>query len=239
MTQAIEQSLSTPTHTIFTEQDREPLSGPLAHYESKVLATQMAINPLVAAAVPLLNLEDAVTDTIHEVKSFESQAHQQGYPAATILAARYLLCCLVDERHSNATLLHYFQHESWGGERFFTILARASESPRDYIDLLELGYFCLSQGYEGKYQQSTDKQALNRFTDQLYQLIRQHRQEQQPLLMAPQKQPLKYSLWAAIPAWWVTILAASGVLLGIFIPYYYALNKSMTPITQAITVLLR
>lgn len=234
---------------------REPLTGLIGDYHSKLFSTQMAVNPLVAAAMPLLTFAGQIQHTvhiqdlttlsaslIHEMRAFENKAYAEGYRSQLILAARYLLCTLLDEfiasPHPEPTLEHSllqtFQHESWGGERFFIILERSCEDPKLYIDLLELGYLCLSFGFQGKYATKTQTKSLGVFIDQLYHIIEQQRGEtSQRLLQEPQKLILKKS-WALLPPWWITLLASACILGLIFIPYYHKLSQTMEPLKTKI-----
>ncbi|MDK7178427.1 type IVB secretion system protein IcmH/DotU, partial [Micrococcus luteus] len=81
----------------------------------------------------------------------------------TILGARYCLCTALDEacaltpwgghgQWSGKSLLVTFHNETWGGEKFFQLLAKLSQNPSTHIDLLELLYFCLMLGFEGRYR---------------------------------------------------------------------------------------
>ena len=45
-----------------------------------------------------------------------------------------------------------FHNETWGGEKFFQILAKVSQSPALHRDLIELMFFCISLGFEGRYK---------------------------------------------------------------------------------------
>lgn len=75
----------------------------------------------------------------------------------------YVLCALLDETVLNTpwgenstwsqkTLLSIFHHETYGGQRFFDILAGALNAvPRNH-DFIELLYLCLSLGFMGKYR---------------------------------------------------------------------------------------
>ncbi|PHQ81942.1 MAG: hypothetical protein COB66_01045 [Coxiella sp. (in: Bacteria)] len=136
---------------------REPITGPIGDYKSHAFTTSIAINPLIAAAMPLLalaseieqlesitNHQQFLESLIHEVKAFENSASQNGYRSQQILAARYILCAVIDEKVTtyqrntpwNNNLLQTFQHEAWGGERFFIIIERAYEEANSYIDYL-------------------------------------------------------------------------------------------------------
>ncbi len=233
---------------------REPLTGLTGNYQSKAFSTKIAINPLIAAAAPLLSyagqlqyveytdndIEALLATLQYEVRAFESKAHKLGYSSQMILAARYLICALLDElmdpyiysTPAEQNLLQTFQHESWGGERFFVILERSCEEANIHIDLLELGYICLSLGYQGKFAQQNQFKTLGLFIDQLYQIIEQQRGESsQHLLRKPTAVPTKR--WA-LPPWWVTALASSVLLGLIFIPYQHNLNRSIQPLNTQI-----
>lgn len=83
-------------------------------------------------------------------------------PKVQTQQAHYLLCTWLDEvilqtswgiQHwgSHSLLSHYYQ-DSWGGEKFFTILAEAQANPIPYSGLLVLAYDCLCLGFQGKYR---------------------------------------------------------------------------------------
>ena len=101
------------------------------------------MNPLVQTASPLLllavQLRHSVSqpDAAHlreqviaQVRKFEGRAQAAGIPAQTAMAARYVLCAMLDESVLNApwgeqsgwaqkTLLVTFHGESYGGAKFF------------------------------------------------------------------------------------------------------------------------
>lgn len=133
-------------------------------------------NPLVAAANPLLDLIPQIRATaahpspamlrehlLDEVRQFELRAQQAGISNETILGARYCLCTALDEAAaltpwggggvwSAHSLLVTFHNETWGGEKFFQLLAKLSQNPAQHLDLLELLYYCLLLGFEGRYR---------------------------------------------------------------------------------------
>jgi type VI secretion system protein ImpK len=133
-------------------------------------------NPLVAAANPLLDLIPQIRATgshpspamlrehlLDEVRQFELRSQQAGIPNETILGARYCLCTALDEAAaltpwggngvwSAHSLLVTFHNETWGGEKFFQLLSRLSQNPGQHLDLLELLYYCLLLGFEGRYR---------------------------------------------------------------------------------------
>ncbi len=132
-------------------------------------------NPLVAAANPVLDLIPQIRATeshpsptmlrehlVDEIRQFELRAQQAGLPNETILGARYCLCTALDEAAaltpwgagvwSSHSLLVTFHNETWGGEKFFQLLAKLSQNPSQHLDLLELLYYCLVLGFEGRYR---------------------------------------------------------------------------------------
>ena len=52
-------------------------------------------------------------------------------------------------RHS---LLVTFHNETWGGEKFFQLLAKLAQNPQQHAHLLELMYYCLALGFEGRFR---------------------------------------------------------------------------------------
>lgn len=133
-------------------------------------------NPLVAAANPLLVLIPQIRNSkshenldllrerlVDEIRQFELRAQHASVPNETILGARYCLCTVLDEacaltpwgghgQWSGKSLLVTFHNETWGGEKFFQLLAKLSQNPGPHINLLELLYFCLMLGFEGRYR---------------------------------------------------------------------------------------
>ncbi|QXI30580.1 type IVB secretion system protein IcmH/DotU [Pseudomonas vanderleydeniana] len=137
----------------------------------------LAWNPLCDAAMPLLGLALHVRtlDTHADVPAFYQSIHSQvgtvmeevrqlDYDLDTLQAYSYALCLLLDETvmstpwgrsssWSERSLLGAFHQESWGGEKFFTLLALLSVDPRRYQHALEFMYLCLCLGTRGKYGQ--------------------------------------------------------------------------------------
>ena len=203
-------SLDELTNSLLEMEDVQPLSTPervnltpaSSYYRSQLFTTFHSINPLIAAASPLLAMITKLSkqtssiqyttlhkNLVHEMKAFECQTQNHGYRANTILAARYILCAWVDEIILNTqegaaaslqkqSLLQTFQRESYGSDRFFLILERSCEDPVLHIDLLELIYLCLRFGFQGKFRnQAHGHEDLNTITDTLYHCIREQRGE--------------------------------------------------------------
>lgn len=166
-----------------------------------------ALNPLVAAAMPLLLLMVEIKrssliehDSILELRERALSGIVVFYQHATklhcntrlIAAARYILCTAIDEsvlsshwgNHSiwsNQTLLSFVHKETWGGERFFLILDEMKKNPSENLFILELFYIILSLGFEGKYY-SDDQGIRDGIRNQLFQTISTCREEPSRIL---------------------------------------------------------
>ena len=239
---------------------REPLTHRNAQYQSQAFEIKLAINPLIAACAPLLmlctqlreqltapDLDQLLTQLSHEVKVFENKSNALGYRSPIILAARYFICALIDETILTSTwgensawqqqnLLNTFQRELWGGERFFVILERSAEDPKPHLDLLELGYICLSLGFEGKYHDKPrSHHELGQLIDKLYYLIRDERGEfSKRLLIAPSNPQTPKKSWLHLPPVWVSITVAIIGLVASYLPYHLRLEKLATPVSSAV-----
>jgi len=194
------------------------------------------INPLVAAAMPLLLLlikfknTDAPDDisqlrqqVINEIANFETRAKTYQCSPRLILAARYCLCTALDEvvlltawgSHSvwaHQTLLSLIHKETWGGERFFIILDKMAQEPKQNLPLLELIYLLLSFGFEGKYY-NEEKAVRAEIRNRLFQLIMMQKDKPHRKLSPSLKlmQKTEVSATQAIPKWKIA-LATTGTL---------------------------
>jgi type VI secretion system protein ImpK len=134
------------------------------------------LNPLVAAANPLLNVIPQLRASLDHpnpaglrdslargIQQFEARARAAGAQTEQIVAARYALCTLIDETAGSTPwgasgawaqhgLLVMFHNETGGGEKVFQLLARLAENPQANLDVLELMYVCLQFGLEGRYR---------------------------------------------------------------------------------------
>jgi type VI secretion system protein ImpK len=151
------------------------------------------LNPLVAAANPLLSLVSQLRYTVsypdptglreqmvQEIRAFEAMARERGITHETVVAARYALCTLLDETVQSSPwgsvgvwnqqgLLVTFFNETWGGEKFFQLLKNALQYPAGNKDLLELLYTCLALGFKGRYRVISGGQAqLDELRERLF-----------------------------------------------------------------------
>lgn len=160
----------------------------------------LGLNPLAGAAAALL--AEAVqlrhagqAEDLHalnrrlgdELRLFEQRALQAGLENSEVMAARYVLCTLLDEavvttpwgnesEWSQMSLLSRFHNETFGGEKFFRLLERLGRNPVKHLALLELMYLCLALGFEGQYRVlPRGMLELEAIRDALYRQIRQLR----------------------------------------------------------------
>jgi type VI secretion system protein ImpK len=168
---------------------------------------ESGLNPLVALANPLLALVPQVRATTqladpaalrdamaHGLREFETRARARNIAPERVLAARYILCTLLDEvaagmpwgaagqwgRHS---LLAMFHNETGGGQKVFQLMAKLAENPAANRDLLELIYAALCLGFEGRYRVVDGGRAqLEAVRERLAQIIAKERGAYAPAL---------------------------------------------------------
>ena len=215
------------------------------------LDASTGLNPLVAAANPLLTLVPQLRTTatyadpaglretlIRQLATFERVAREAGVQAELVAAARYALCTLVDESISftpwggagqwaRTSLLVTLFNETWGGEKFFLLLGKLAEDPAKNLQLLELLYVCLALGFEGRYRVIDGGRAqLEDVRERLYQMIRKQRGAAETGL-SPNWRGVRAASgrgMRVLPLW-VTASLATLVLAGTFIFMTIALNE--------------
>jgi type VI secretion system protein ImpK len=199
------------------------------------------MNPLVSAAMPLLAtaprirhmvqhpnppaLKDALSASLQK---FESQARAQGLPNEQVIAARYILCTLLDESAASTpwggggtwaaqSLLVQFHNETWGGEKVFQLMSKLAENVPANRNLLELLYVTLALGFEGRYRVIDNGKAQ---LDSLRQRLAEMLQQGQP---APERALAlnwrgvggpKAGLAKSLPLWVFASVFALVLMLG-------------------------
>lgn len=179
-----------------------PVTPPPSDYriEDSVDLTLGGLNPLVAAAGPILglarrlrisagqnNIEGLRERVIAEIKTFEKRAQSAQVPNEAARAAHYALCAMVDDIVLNTPwgsnsgwarsgMVSTFHIDVTGGERFFDLLNHLLKDPAANADVLELMYLCLSLGFEGRLR-ILPQGALEhaRIRDSLYRMLAQRR----------------------------------------------------------------
>lgn len=227
-----------------------------AFAHSQAFAINSAANPLVAASAPLLTIATQLREQrlppeliplhdslSHEIKVFENKARAAGLRSSTILAGRYFLCAFIDEviltttwgadsRWTQHNLLRTFQREAMGGERFFMIIERCLEDPTLHIDLLELGYLCLSLGYKGNlHKKLKQPQDLVPLLDKLYAIILDARGEYtRSLLVSTPATTTATRKRIPLPPVWVTVCIALAAMCGVYATYHVKLDRLKQPV---------
>lgn len=99
---------------------------------------------------------------IFVMKFFEFCVVQDGVENSQVMVVCYVLCMVVDEvvviilwgnesEWLKISLLSSFYNEIFGGEKFFQLFDWLLKNLVKYLLMLELMYFCLVFGFEGKY----------------------------------------------------------------------------------------
>lgn len=229
--------------------------------EAAPVPTGVGLNPLEAAAAPLLSLIMRLKNTaahpdperlrlrmIEEVKAFMANARNQGIPEKTAFRARYVLCTTLDEVVLNTpwgrasdwsenSLLITFHNETWGGEKFFELLDAIILDPRKNLYLLELMYLCLAFGFQGRYKLlDNGRSRLDEQRERVYNAIRTARGEFEREL-SPHWRGVtdqRNPLIRFVPLWVVAAVAAALLLLAYAI-FSWLLNNASDPVLTALS----
>ena len=232
---------------------QQPAQGPVT--DAPPLTHISGLNPLLAAANPLLDLVPQLRATIQhpdptglrdalvrDMKAFEARARAAGVAPEAVIGARYALCTMLDEVAASTpwgsgvwakqSLLVLFHNETWGGEKFFMLLSKLAQSPAQNRDLLELLYACLALGFEGRYRVIDNGRAqLDALRERLAQILRTQRGEYEREL-SPQWLPAavkRHRFFAVVPLW--AVFAATGaLLLLIYLTFSWKLNSGSDPV---------
>jgi len=208
-----------------------------------------SLNPLVAAAVPLLVAAPRVRNTARHpnpaalkeslaegIRKFEAQARSQGLPNEQVVAGRYILCTLLDESAASTpwggsgtwsaqSLLVQFHNETWGGEKVFQLMSKLAENVDANRNLLELLYVAMAFGFEGRYRVLDNGRAqLDSVRTRLQQMLTQGKSVDKELSPRWQGQPDSgQRISEGIPLWLIASITA--LVLGlIFIGLRFSLN---------------
>ena len=209
----------------------------------------VGLNPLVALANPLLLLVPQLratrqvadpgalrTSLAQGIRDFAARAAARGIAPERVMAARYVLCTMIDEaaadtpwggsgvwaRHS---LLAMFHNETEGGEKVFRLMARLAEKPAENRYLLELIYAAITLGFEGRYRVIANGRAqLDAVRDRLAQIVRKERGDHpQALAEHWQGHPVRRSK----PMGWLPLAATACVAALLMGGTYLVLRSSL------------
>jgi type VI secretion system protein ImpK len=218
-------------------------------------------NPLALAANPLLNLLPQIRVMVHhpdpaqlrnylveQVQLFERRAREAHVAPEIVVGARYALCTALDEtaaktpwggggawsRHS---LLVTFHNETWGGEKFFQVLARLVQDPKKHIDLIEMMSVCIALGFEGRFGViDNGRTQLETLRRRLVEIIAGVRGEYPKALSQHWRgaQSDGREKWGFLPLW-ITAGGALLVLAVIYFLYSFLLAGKSSEVFSAIT----
>ncbi|MDT3231648.1 type IVB secretion system protein IcmH/DotU [Pseudomonas sp. rhizo25] len=216
----------------------------------------VAWNPLCGAATPLIGLvirlryldqHDNVPALYQAVRNhitaIMEEVSQLDYDAGMLKAYSYSLCLLVDEvvmgtpwgrssEWSQDSLLNAFHQETWGGERFFTVMNNMIPEAARYQHVLEFMYQCLITGLKGKYgAHIKGDEEIQKIIDHLHGLLRPLRGETPKRLTDPLANvaPRNYRIKRSWPLW--TPWAMAAVLLTVAYTIY---SMRLNAITQEV-----
>lgn len=222
-------------------------------------------NPLVDEAGDLLSIVSQIRCTakhadikslrqacIDKIRHYEKALRRYQLDAETIDAARYCLCCLIDEAvlntswgsqslWSNNSLLSTFHSQTWGGEHFFNLLDNHLSAARAKAALLELQYLCLSLGFVGKMRlEEQGKDKLEQYRQQIFDCLQEIAGEQNEGISVNSYANVTSGrdVRTGLPLW--VALAVFGVLFLSFYMYFsYSINDYSDNVFNKINTLAR
>jgi type VI secretion system protein ImpK len=226
------------------------LAAPVSGDSGETVA--MGVNPLVAAAAPLLQLMARLPNTLHHpdpgelreravraIHTFERRVRDLDLPRELLPPAHYALCASIDDVVLNTpwgstgvwdahSLVSLFHKGTIAGERFFQLLAQMRQNPGLYLPVIELMYLCMSLGFQGQYRLSPRGPAeLDRLREETYAVIVRQRQAPEPDLSPHWKgvtAPYR-GVRATVPVW-VVASVAMAILAGLFVWFSASLNAA-------------
>lgn len=216
------------------------------------------INPVMNAGNALLslivklrntpshaNVEGLYNQVSQEIRQFEARLKQESNRPELVLASRYALCAAIDEAvlstpwgansaWAQRTLLSAFHNETSGGQKFFLILDKMKEAPAENLNVLELLYFILSYGFEGKYKVvDRGQDQLGAIRNDLYQTLRRFRANGEADLAPDWRQATgKASSLVQYVPMWVIASCVAAVMLLTYSGFRFTLYSTTTPLYE-------
>ncbi|MGQ9366170.1 type IVB secretion system protein IcmH/DotU [Azospirillum sp. ST 5-10] len=185
------------------------------------------------------------------IRTFEERALAAKLPIEQVSAARYALCCAIDEAvlrtpwggtsvWSARSLLLIFQNETWGGERFFQILDLLRKQPEKNADALELFAILLALGFEGRYGVVKDgAYGLDSLRHDLYRTLRPLRGDSREELSRRWRPVAVRRRVATYVPLWMTAAFTAVVLVIAFMGFSWHLDTEKERIMEQILALGR
>jgi type VI secretion system protein ImpK len=224
--------------------------------EAVDVAALGGVNPLVAAANPVLSIAAQIRHTFRHadpaglratlargVDAFEARARAEGIDDEVTSRASLALCALVDESAGSTPWGAGWIEDGFvaarhgrrsADEEFFRILEELRGNPATNRHLLEFYYVCLSLGFEGRFHGTPDgRTTLEALRAELLELLRAQRPASDGELSAhwrgvemPARKPL-----GTLGLW--TAAAVTGLFLaGLYIFYGTSLGGLSDPVAR-------
>ncbi len=223
-------------------------------YARAVSSLGFGVNPIVSCVGELLyfgiqlknggqrfDLDVLRPYLVTKIEEFEAAMRGKNVRHEHVIGARYVMCTYLDEliagsawggAWSGTSLLVHFHKETWGGEKFFQLLDRLQDAPRENRDLLELMYACLCYGFAGRYLvMDGGMQQHEVVRRKLGDLLRQLRPSAEGGLSTwwEGMGRARYKVLAAIPVW-VTALLGGVLLLLLYLWFSLSLSQASDPV---------
>ncbi len=200
----------------------------------------------------LPNIKDVHQQVRIQIDSIREEIRQHGYEPAQLLAYSYGLCLYIDEAvmdrpwgksscWSHEPLLSIFHDETWGGEKFFTVLSRLMQEPKRYQDVLEFMYFALCLGLKGKYAIAPKgEESLNALIHQLHGIIRELRGPTPEEVCDPYTNVAPKSFrMSRIWPWWSPLVISAIAMAVAYGIYSYRLHLITTEVLESLNGILQ
>ncbi|MFM0501527.1 type IVB secretion system protein IcmH/DotU [Paraburkholderia caffeinilytica] len=223
------------------------VANPLVRAANPLLLLSVQLRHSVAAPADIARLRE---QAVAQVRSFERYAQTLGINTQTVMAARYVLCTMLDEAVNNApwgdlsgwaqkTLLVTFHGETYGGMKFFQILDRLSADFSRHLDLIEMMYVCLALGFGGRYL--VEPGGLGRLADiqeDLYRRIGTLREAPVAELAAHWRgvDDRRNPVMRHVPLW-VALVASALIVLGALLVFFTRLNVLTEPVSAQLAAI--
>lgn len=235
---------ATVDSTIVISQSSELLHSDsvLAYGENSILAEANGLLSIIGQVRATSNhsdpsfLKEALATRLRD---YEMRLRQRNIDPVDIDAARYCLCCSLDEAVLNTSwgsqsfwthdsLLTSFYSSSQGGETFFNQLDNCLSNPCNHLDLLELMYVCLSLGFLGRYRlEKNGLEAHRKLRKTVLAVLKSHGR----VLQKELSKKVGHDVLSGSPLYertplWVVCSVTSALLICIFMYFSYELNKA-------------
>ncbi|WP_322885852.1 type IVB secretion system protein IcmH/DotU (plasmid) [Sinorhizobium medicae] len=208
------------------------------------------LNPLVAAAAALLSLsaqlksgvdqvdvEELRPRVLREIDAFERRILPLGLPTRAIKISTYALCATIDDIvlstawgsqsiWATRSMVGTVFGETWGGDRFFELLQHMKKDPATNIELLELLYYCMRMGFEGRFRVAArGASELVMLCEDAYNQIRAARSDSERDLSTHWKERAhtRGPLRRPVPSWTIAAFGAA-FLLSLYMGLHSGLN---------------